>query len=163
MDNLKITVEGSKGKVERKITEVGLKHKIQGDELILSTDGTRKKDKKTISTYEAHIKNMIRGVTTGHKYVLKICSGHFPMNVSVAGEELIIKNFIGEKKPRKLKIKKGVTVKVEGDKVIVENSDLQLASQTAANIEQLTRRCGFDRRKFQDGIYIIDKDGTEII
>jgi len=50
---------------------------------------------------------MIRGVTEGYTYKLKICSGHFPMNVSLKGDVLEIKNFIGESVPRKLKIKEG--------------------------------------------------------
>ena len=158
----KIIVEGPKGTVERKITEKGLNHKTESDSLTLQTNKMNKKEKKIIFTYAAHIQNMIKGVTQGHTYEMKICSGHFPMNVTVSGDELIIKNFIGEKKPRKLKIRKGVNIKVDGEKIIIENINKELASQTAADIEQLTRRVGFDRRKFQDGIYITNKDGKPV-
>ena len=105
---------------------------------------------------------MLSGVKDGHKYVLKICAGHFPMNISMSGNQLIVKNFLGEKFPRVLQIKQGVTVKVEGDKVNVDSPDKELAGTTASDIEGLTRRPGFDTRIFQDGIYMIIKDGKEL-
>ena len=39
---------------------------------------------------------------------------------------------------------------------------VSLAGQTAADIEQMTRRPSFYTRIFQDGIYITIKDGKEI-
>jgi large subunit ribosomal protein L6 len=84
------------------------------------------------------------------------------MSVSVADNFLIIKNFLGEKIPRKVKLKPGVTVKVEGNIVVVEGADKEITGQVAADIEQTTRRPGFDKRIFQDGIYIIDKSGKKI-
>ena len=105
---------------------------------------------------------MIKGVQKPYVYTLKICSGHFPMNVSVSGEKFIVKNFLGEKTPRILNVKPGVSVKVEGDHITVESADKGLASQVSADIEQLTRRPGFDTRVFQDGCYIIVKDGKEL-
>ena len=115
-----------------------------------------------VQTFTAHIKNLVKGVTEGHMYKLKICSGHFPMNVSVTGNEFIVKNFIGEKVPRKVELVKGTTVKVEGSDVIIEGIDREKTGMMAARIEQMTRRPGFDTRIFQDGIYIVEKDGKEI-
>jgi large subunit ribosomal protein L6 len=79
------------------------------------------------------------------------------MNVSVSGDTFAIKNFLGEKVPRTLKIKEGVTVKVEGTDVTVESTDIEKAGQVAADIEQLTRITNRDIRIFQDGIYIVEK------
>ena len=84
------------------------------------------------------------------------------MNVSINNEELIVKNFLGEKAPRILKIKPGVTAKVEGSDIIIESTNKELAGQAAADIEQLTRITNKDRRIFQDGIYITEKDGKKI-
>ena len=68
------------------------------------------------------------------------------------------KNFFGEKVPRKIKFdKKNVSIKVDGTEVLVEGMDKEKVGQTAASIEQLTRRPGFDKRIFQDGIYITEK------
>lgn len=163
IEKLVMTVKGPKGEVKRQIRNPTLIIKKEDDKVIFTAEKSSKKQKKEINTYAAHLKNMINGATVGHHYELKICSGHFPMNVSIVSGELIIKNFIGEKFPRKLKIKPGVAVKVEGEIVTVEHSDIEVAGQTAADIEQLTRRPGFDPRIFQDGIYITKKDGKSII
>lgn len=163
IEKLVMTVKGPKGEVKRYIRNPTLIIKKETDKIIFTANKSSKKEKKEINTYVAHLKNMINGATNGHQYELKICSGHFPMNVSIVNGELVIKNFIGEKNPRRLKIKTGATVKVEGDIVSVEHIDIELAGQTAADIEQLTRRPGFDPRIFQDGIYITKKDGKSII
>ena len=121
-----------------------------------------KKDKKLISTFRSHIKNLLEGVKNTYVYELKICSSHFPMDIGIDKDLVIIKNFLGEKTPRKAKILPNVNAKVEGDKIIVESVDRESAGQTAANIESATKRTGFDRRVFQDGIYITKKVGKEI-
>ena len=141
--------------VERKL-EYGVKK--EGNKLIIEIEKGSKKDKKLIKTTAAHIRNMISGLEKRFVYKLQICSVHFPMNVSVSGNEVIIKNFLGERKERKAKILPGVEVKVEGDTVIVESCDKEKAGQTAANIEQATKIKKRDRRIFQDGIFIIEKE-----
>lgn len=119
-------------------------------------------EKKTLFTFKSHAKNMIKGCHEGYTYKLKVCSGHFPMAVSVKGVTFEIKNFIGEKVPRTIQLKKGADVKVEGDIITVTGHDKELVSQAAADIEQLSRRPGYDTRVFQDGIFIIEKDGKKI-
>jgi len=56
-----------------------------------------------------------------------------------------------------------VKVSVDGHFVIVEGVNKEKTGQTAALIEKLTRRAAFDKRVFQDGIYIIEKDGKPVI
>ncbi len=121
-----------------------------------------KREKKIFGTIKAHIKNMIKGVTEGHTYKMKICSGHFPMNVSFKDNELIVKNFFGEKTPRTLKISPDVSLNLSGDIITLSGINKELLGQTASMIEKLTSRSGFDKRRFQDGIYIIEKDGKKI-
>ena len=57
----------------------------------------------------------------------------------------------------------GTKVTITGTEITIESINKELAGQMAANIEQLTKRTDFDRRKFQDGIYIVTKDGQNII
>ena len=157
-----LTLKSRKGEVKKAFTDKKITIESKNDSIILKAGKFSKVKKKIIKSYAAHIKNMLKGSLEGHKYMLKICSGHFPMNVSVNKSELTVKNFLGEKVPRILKLKEGATVKVEGDKIVVESASKETAGQISADIEQLTRRTGYDLRIFQDGIYIIDKDGKEI-
>jgi len=84
------------------------------------------------------------------------------MNVSIDKDIFTVKNFLGEKTPRKLRINAAVKVKIDGKDVYVEGINKELTAQTAASIETLTKIKGRDKRIFQDGIYIVSKAGKEI-
>ena len=157
-----LTIKGPKGEASKKLSHKKVKVSIDGKSIKISSELMTQREKKLIGSFAAHALNLIRGVENPHLYMLKICSGHFPMNVSVSGDKFIIKNFIGEKVPRTLAIKKGATVKVEGDTITVESPSKEIAGQVSADIEQLTRRVNFDTRIFQDGIYITSKSGKEL-
>jgi large subunit ribosomal protein L6 len=161
-ENRVIMVKGPKGDSSKKLYNPNIFIKIEGSEVIFSAKKLNKTTKKLLNTYKAHVNNLFKGVSEGHIYKLKICSGHFPMTVSVKGSIFEIKNFIGEKVPRTTVIKEGSTVKIDGHDIIVESINKEQAGQMAASIEQLTRRPGFDTRIFQDGIYITEKDGKII-
>ena len=157
IDGTLIIIKGPIGEISRRLAYPGISiDKKENKIIVFSKDGT-KKEKTMIGTFTSHIKNMIKGCKEPFVYKLRICSGHFPMNVSVQGDELIIKNFFGEKKPRKAKIPKDVHVKVDGDIVKVSGVDIDIVSQTASKIESTTRRTGYDRRIYQDGIWLIKK------
>jgi large subunit ribosomal protein L6 len=163
VNNRIIKVTGAKGTVERDIKNKLLKHDIQKDKIVLFGEKGTKPYKKIVLTFVAHINNMFKGVVKGHVYKLKVCSGHFPMTAAIKGDTFELKNFIGEAKPRKLKLNlDSVSVKVNGTDIVVEGIDKEKTAQTAASIESLTKRPGFDKRIFQDGIYIINKDGKAI-
>lgn len=157
-----LIVKGPKGEAKKNISDPIINLKVEESKIIVGTDKSTKREKKLVYTYAAHIRNMVNGVIMGHKYVLKVCSSHFPMNVAMKNNQLVIKNFIGEKCPRILKFKEGVNVKVDGDLINVESVDKELAGTAASDIEKLTRRPNFDTRIFQDGIYIINKCGKDI-
>tara|TARA_Y100000310_G_C20681443_1_gene816181 strand:- start:1280 stop:1855 length:576 start_codon:yes stop_codon:yes gene_type:complete len=157
-----LKVKGPKSEVERKFVHPKIKLTIEGGKVVLLALKATKREKTIIGSFEAHIKNMVKGVIEPHIYKLKICSGHFPMNVSVSGQDLIIKNFLGESVPRKITFKEGVSVKVNGTEIDVISADKELAGQTAAKIETLCRITNRDRRIFQDGCYITLKAGKEI-
>ncbi len=116
-------------------------------------------DKMMINTFRAHIRNMIKGVQEGYTARLKVCSGHFPITVTVDGSTILIKNFLGEKNPRKAHLYTNVKAKIEGDTILLEGADKEAVSQSAARIENATRITNRDRRIFQDGCYIIKKPG----
>ena len=150
-----LVIKGPKGEVARNVSQHELEVKIEGNKVIIQAKRADRNSKKMSGSLEAHVKNMIRGSQQKHNYTLKICSGHFPMNVSVSSGKLMIKNFLGEKVPRVLELKQGAEVKIEGDLIHVSSPSKEIAGQVSADIEQLTRRPGFDTRVFQDGIYMI--------
>ncbi|MBD3209323.1 50S ribosomal protein L6 [Candidatus Woesearchaeota archaeon] len=151
-----VTAKGSRGELSRDCLARSVTITADDKALVLAAPATARR-KNALFTTKAHLKNMLYGVNEGYTYKLKICSGHFPMTVTAKDKELEVKNFIGEKVPRTLNIKEGADVKVDGDIIEVTANDKELAGQVAADIENLTKRPGFDRRVFQDGIYITDK------
>ena len=163
LDGSLLKLKGAKGEVERAFVHPKITIKLEGNKIILQAPKGTKREKKIISSFYSHINNMVDGVQEHHEYKLKICSGHFPMNVSVSGNELTIKNFLGETVPRKAKIIDGANVKVNGTEIVVTSSDKEVAGQTAARIESLCRITDRDRRIFQDGVYIIHKSGKDIV
>jgi large subunit ribosomal protein L6 len=157
-----ITIKGSQGEIRRKLDLKELEIHKEGNHLTLSCKKATKKEKKRINTGIAHIINMIKGASKKFEYQMKICFSHFPITAEVKGNELIIKNFLGEKQNRKSKIPKGAEVKVEKEFIIIESISKEIAGQTAANIETATKIRNRDKRVFQDGIFIINKAGKEI-
>ncbi len=157
-----IVIKAGKEEVQRKLEMRKVQTVISENKIMISTKTATQKDKMMVNTIEAHVKAMIRGVQEPYKYTLKVCSGHFPITVAIKADKLEVKNFLGEKTPRALAIKKGAVVKVEGDKIIVESPSKEIAGQVSSDIEQMVRRPGFDTRIFQDGIYLIDKAGKGI-
>lgn len=157
-----LLIKGPKGDVKREIKQHNISVKIIDGKLMLESNKSTKKYKKIIGSLTAHIRNMVTGSLRHHFYTLKICSGHFPMNVSISDSKLIVKNFLGEKIPRVLQLKEGADIKIDGDLIYVASTDKEIAGQVSADIEQLTKRPRYDPRIFQDGIYIINKDGKEL-
>lgn len=157
-----LIVEGKKGKLERLFDYKKVDIRIENNKVVLEVNQGVKRDKTMLYTYEAHIKNMIKGVTEGFVYKMKIVSNHFPISVSISNGELIVKNLFGEKSPRKLKLYDDVKVKVEGEYIILEGINKERVGQQAANIEQLCNITNRDRRIFYDGIYIVEKAGKSV-
>ena len=155
-------VKGPKGEEHKKLHNPKVISRIVGNKVVFESKKVTQREKKLIKSYLAHLRNLIQGVNEGHSYKLKICSGHFPMSVGVRDNVFEIKNFIGETVPRTLTIPEGIKVTVDGQFITVDGINKDLASQTAALIEKLTRRPGFDKRIFQDGIFIIEKDGKPL-
>ncbi len=133
-----------------------------GKKIIVTAEKASKKEKTIVGTFTAHIRNLVNGVQQQHVYKLKICSGHFPMTVTVAGQELLIKNFLGESVPRRISLEPGVSVKIQDKDIIVSSPDKELAGKTAAGIEQACRITNRDRRIFMDGIWLTEKAGKAV-
>ncbi|KAF4323769.1 hypothetical protein BBO99_00000835 [Phytophthora kernoviae] len=96
---------------------------------------------------------------------MRFVYAHFPINVTFENNVVEIRNFLGEKRVRRVALSEGVeyvrTNEVK-DQIELSGIDLQKVSQDAANISQacLVRRK--DIRKFLDGIYVSEKSNIEI-
>ncbi|MBU1129379.1 MAG: 50S ribosomal protein L6 [Nanoarchaeota archaeon] len=157
-----LKVKGPEGELKRKFDTNKLVFEKKENKIKIGSKKATKTEKKMINTNTSHIKNMILGVQKKFEYQLKICFSHFPMTVELQGEKAIVKNFLGEKIPRKLKIPKDVEVKIEKQNINIFSCDKELAGQAAANFEIATKIRKRDRRVFQDGIFMINKAGKEI-
>ena len=156
-DGTVVKVKGPKGELSRNFAHPSVIVKVEGDNVCVSCEYPRIKEKAMVGTFHAHIRNMVHGVTEGYTYQLKTVFSHFPMKVAVKGDKVQIDNYRGGHAPRYANILEGVTVKVSGQDVTVTGIDIEKVGQTAANLEKATSRGGFDKRVFQDGIYIVHK------
>lgn len=157
-----VVVKGPNGELSKSYRSSKITATVSDGQVDVIAKNATKREKTLALTLSAHIRNMVQGVTEGFEYKLKVCSGHFPMNVSLKDNTLVVKNYLGESVPRSLKLKEGANVNVDGDIITVKATDKELAGQCAAEIEKLCKRPNFDNRIFQDGIYIIEKAGKEI-
>jgi len=157
IDDNNLKLKGPKGEIQKNFTPLKVELKKTENKLNFSVHGVSRKSKDYLNSAVSHFDNMIKGVKEGYT-----CSGHFPMNVAVDKNKIIIKNFLGEKVPRVADIIENVNVKINGDIIVVESLDKDKAGQVSANIEIATKISNKDRRVFQDGIFITEKAGEPI-
>ncbi|MBP1987505.1 50S ribosomal protein L6 [Halolamina salifodinae] len=158
IDHLDLTVEGPNGTVTRRLWYPDVTVSVaEGSVAIEAPDESDAKTRATVGTFESHIRNMFHGVTEGWTYEMEVFYAHFPMQVEVQGEEIVIENFLGERAPRRTPIRGDTQVEIDGEELTLSGSDKEAVGQTAADIEQLTRVSDKDNRVFQDGVYITQK------
>jgi large subunit ribosomal protein L6 len=154
--------KGPAGEASKEFNFGKLKFEKKENKIIISYHASTRNDKRMINTITAHLKNLINGVQNKFEYKLKICSSHFPINVEIKGNKVLIKNFMGEKTPRKCNIPHGAEVELNKDIITVKSSNREIAGQASANFEAATKVRNRDRRVFQDGIFITNKPGREM-
>ncbi|KAK4284071.1 hypothetical protein QN277_000948 [Acacia crassicarpa] len=162
-----IEVEGPRGNLVR-----DFKHLNLDFQLITDDNGKKKlkveawfgsrKTSASIRTALSHVGNLITGVTKGYRYKMRFVYAHFPINASITknSRSIEIRNFLGEKKVRKVEMLEGVSIirseKVK-DELILDGNDVELVSRSAALINQKCHVKNKDIRKFLDGIYVSEK------
>ncbi|MEM4368554.1 MAG: 50S ribosomal protein L6 [Candidatus Anstonellales archaeon] len=149
IDN-KIIVKGPHGSVEKPM-KWKAKISIENNKIVITSNSLM-----DLNTVKAHVKNMLKGVQEPFKKHLKIVHAHFPITLEVKGNKILIKNFLGEKKPREARIIGNVKIEVKGKEVFMTSCDIEALGQTYANIRQATRIRNRDSRVFQDGIYEVE-------
>ncbi|CAN8246617.1 unnamed protein product [Cochlearia groenlandica] len=163
-----IEVEGPRGKLTRDFKHLNLDFQLIKDDVsgkrqlkIDSWFGSRKAS-ASIRTALSHVENLIAGVTQGFLYKMRFVYAHFPINASISNDNkaIEIRNFLGEKKVRKVDMLNGVTIvrseKVK-DELVLEGNDIELVSRSCALINQKCHVKKKDIRKFLDGIYVSER------
>jgi large subunit ribosomal protein L6 len=162
IENDLITAKGENGQVIRSFSYPGVRIEKDDSQIYIRVEKPNKRQAALVGTIASHIRNMIKGVTKGFMYKLKMVYSHFPMTAKVEGNEVYVENFLGEKIPRKSKIVGNTTVTIKGTEIEVRGCNIEDVGQTAANLEQLTRVKRRDPRVFQDGIYLIERNGISV-
>lgn len=157
-----VTVEGPRGKLVRDFTHVKMDLQLvgEGKQIRLDLWFATKKQLATVRTIMSHIDNMFTGVTRGFIYKMRFVYSHFPINVAITGKTVEIRNFLGEKRVRKVDLCDGVEYvrsNAVKDQIELSGNDLSMVSLTAAKIQQATNIRKKDLRKFLDGIYVSEK------
>ncbi|MBN2229563.1 MAG: 50S ribosomal protein L6 [Candidatus Thorarchaeota archaeon] len=163
LEDKTITVTGPKGTLKRSFPEPQTAFEIKENELVVSTQISRKRARALVGTVIAHVRNMLIGVQMGYEYEMKIVYSHFPITVDVQETSVIIKNFIGERGVRKARIFDDVKVRTTEDEIFINGIDIEHVSQSAANIQQACKIRDKDRRVFLDGIYVIKKTKGDVV
>jgi large subunit ribosomal protein L6 len=157
-----VSVKGERGALTRDFAESPISLQLEDKKITVQANWPRKREAALVGTVAAIIQNMIKGVTKGFTYKLKIVFSHFPISVKIKENMVSIENFTGERSPRLTKIIGDVKVSAKEDDVLVQGIDLEHVSQTAANIERATKVKNKDPRVFLDGIFVYEKkEGME--
>jgi len=163
-----ITVTGPRGTLKKNLRHVDMDiqlkpHLVKGKKVIsLAVWQGGRKHVACLRTIRSAINNMIIGVTKGFLYKMRAVYAHFPINciMESAGDAVEIRNFLGEKIVRHVKMLEGVTIsesKAQKDELILEGNDVDKVSQSAASIQGMCRVRNKDIRKFLDGIYVSER------
>jgi large subunit ribosomal protein L9e len=101
----------------------------------------------------------------GYRYRMKLVHAHFPINVAIPkdGSEITVKNFIGGKQDKLVKMLPGVTVKMNEqaevkNELIFEGNDKASLSLCCAKVCQVCKIGTKDERKFLDGIFVSKRE-----
>lgn len=161
LDEKTIKVTGKLGSITKSFNGVPVMFEKVDSKIKLTIYRKGRRGYALINTIKNRIKNMFIGVEKGYTYKMRVYYIHFPMQVSVEGDKVVIKNFAGERGNRYAKILPGVNVEVVksgGDTdVIIKGVDKDAVGQTAANIYHATKIKNKDPRVFLDGIYLYYK------
>ncbi|TMW60764.1 hypothetical protein Poli38472_000806 [Pythium oligandrum] len=165
LDGRKVTVEGKRGTISRDFRHLTLDiRKVNDKQLRVDLWFGNRKQLACVRTLCSLIENMITGVQIGFKYKMRFVYAHFPINVTLEGRTVEIRNFLGEKRVRKVTLSEGVEYVRSADvkdQIELSGIDITKVSQDCANITQSCLVKRKDIRMFLDGIYVSEKGNIE--
>lgn len=178
-----VTIRGPRGKLTRDFKHLAMDMRMVNRKKVLVEKWFgAKKEIAAVRTVCSHIDNMIKGesksvnkrerisqqllsvlgVTKGFQYKMRAVHAHFPINCVISENNSLIeiRNFLGEKHIRRVRMQEGVTVinsPKQKDELILQGNDIEAVSLSAAHIQHSTSVKDKDIRKFLDGLYVSEK------
>jgi large subunit ribosomal protein L6 len=127
-----VSVKGPKGELTKAVP-TGVTIKTEADKItVLRADDDRVNRAKH-GLMRAHLANMVKGVTDGWTRELEINGVGY--RAEVAGDTMTMA--LGYSHPVVFKLPKGVTAKVEKNRLMLSSADRDLVGQTAAKVREL--------------------------
>ena len=165
----KITVAGPRGELSRDfhhVPKLDLVHDTESNEIVGTMWFSSNKRSAALRTTISHVSNLFDGVMKGFRYKMRAVYAHFPVNINMekGGTVVEIRNFLGEKRTRVCNMLPGVVCirdDTVNDQIILEGSDIDNVSKSAALIHMACLVKNKDIRKFLDGIYVSEKGTME--
>jgi large subunit ribosomal protein L6 len=152
-----LSVQGPLGKTRKTFKKIPVDLQVDGNNVIITSTGIRKRDYAIFKTAESLVNTLIKGVQTGYTFKMKIVYAHFPITVKVKDGHIHVENFQGERAARVSKIFGDAKVIPKGDDVFITGPVLTDVSQTAGALQQNTKVKNKDHRVFLDGLYLFEK------
>jgi large subunit ribosomal protein L6 len=127
-----ISVKGPKGELSKAMPG-GISVKTEADKILVIRADDSRENRAKHGLIRAHLANMVKGVTDGWTRELEINGVGY--RAEVAGDT--INMALGYSHPIAFKLPKGVSAKVEKNRVTLSGSDRDLLGQTAAKVREL--------------------------
>ncbi len=156
-----LTVKSSGKQVSKTFNSRELEVTVEGNGIKVRAKKQKKRVIPLINAFVSHMKNIVLGLSDGFEYRLEIVYSHFPMTVTQKEKIIEITNVGGSKKHRLARVVGDSVVQIKGKEITVTGLNKEHVGQTAANMEQVSKIKGKDKRVFQDGIYIVSKPKRE--
>lgn len=130
-----VTVKGKRGTLQKSFSHMAIEMtKLNKKKLRIDIWFANRKQAAFMKTVMGHIRNMFKGVTNGYLFKMKAVYAHFPINMAMTEENTVvdIRNFLGEKYTRTVRMRAGVTCSPTGnkDEIKLEGNDLEKVSQS---------------------------------
>jgi len=149
-----LTIKTSKAEIKKEFANYRVEIQAKDNKIVLVGKPNTRKTMSVVKTAIANIKNMVEGALYGYKVHMKIVYSHFPITTQVDKDIFLVKNYLGEKFPRKATIREGVKIENKGADITVTGYNKDNVTQTASSVEQMVRIKDKDIRRYQDGVYI---------
>jgi large subunit ribosomal protein L6 len=126
------SVKGPKGELSKHLPD-GITIKTEGDKILVTRADDSRENRAKHGLVRAHLANMVKGVTDGWTRELEINGVGY--RAEVAGDTMTMA--LGYSHPVVFKLPKGVSAKVDKNRLTLTSADRDLVGQTAAKVREL--------------------------